>query len=370
MSEYQYHEWQAIDRLLSPQEQEHVEQLSSHIKVSASRAVVTYHWSDFKYDPKKVLLKYFDAYLYFANWGTIRLLFRFPQGLIDESAVAPYCDDEYITFENSGNYQVLGIYFDPEYGEGWMQAEAGLSSFVGLRDDLLSGDYRLLYLAWLAKGTLFDVDSDILEPPVPPGLKNMSPGLSHFIAITELDPFLLRAAAEESDELEPSQPIDYAKLIRHLTRAECDTFLIDLANGRSGVAHALRQRLQSFLPSKRPLAPRRPRTLAQLKQRAKTLQLAEKQRRDEIARKKHAQEMEVLSRREDQAWKEVEHLLEHGRRIASVYDDVTEKLVKLQQLAENKNNYSAFEMQIQKLVQRYATRPALMRRWRSKGWIR
>jgi len=34
---------------------------SSHIEVSSSQAVVTYHWSDFCHDPKKVLLKYFDA---------------------------------------------------------------------------------------------------------------------------------------------------------------------------------------------------------------------------------------------------------------------------------------------------------------------
>ena len=42
MSEYQYYEWQTVDRLLTEAEQEAVCKLSSHIEVSASRAVVTY----------------------------------------------------------------------------------------------------------------------------------------------------------------------------------------------------------------------------------------------------------------------------------------------------------------------------------------
>jgi len=83
MSEYLYYEFQTIDRLLTEAEQAEVEELSSHIEVTASRAVVTYSYGDFRHDPKQVLSRYFDACLYAANWGTRRLLFRFPQGLSD-----------------------------------------------------------------------------------------------------------------------------------------------------------------------------------------------------------------------------------------------------------------------------------------------
>jgi hypothetical protein len=85
MSEYQYHEWQAVDRVLTPEEQDAVNDLSSHIEVNPSRAVVTYHWSNCRHDPKQVLQKYFDAYFYLANWGSLRLMFRFPKGLLDEA---------------------------------------------------------------------------------------------------------------------------------------------------------------------------------------------------------------------------------------------------------------------------------------------
>jgi hypothetical protein len=43
MSEYQYHELEAVDRVLTPEEQAAVNDFFSHIEVSSSHAVVTYH---------------------------------------------------------------------------------------------------------------------------------------------------------------------------------------------------------------------------------------------------------------------------------------------------------------------------------------
>ena len=63
MSEYQYYEWQTIDRLLTDAEQDAVNGLSSHIAVTASQAVVTYEWGDFKHNPRQVLARYFDAHV-------------------------------------------------------------------------------------------------------------------------------------------------------------------------------------------------------------------------------------------------------------------------------------------------------------------
>src|SRR5713226_6628234 len=163
MSEYQYHEWQTVDRVLTPAEQAAVNSLSSHIEVSSSRAVVTYQWSNFRHEPRQVLLQYFDGYFYMANWGSLRLMFRFPKGLLDEADVTPYCVDGYVTFETVGQYQVLDLEFNPEDGESWMEAEAGLSLFIQLRADMAEGDYRLIYLDWLKAMTFeggMDVDGE------------------------------------------------------------------------------------------------------------------------------------------------------------------------------------------------------------------
>jgi hypothetical protein len=382
VSEYQYHEWQAVDRVLTPEEQAAVNDLSSHIEVSSSRAVVTYHWSDFRHDPKQVLLKYFDAYFYLANWGSLRLMFRFPIGLLDEADIEPYCFDEYITFETIGRYQVLDLDFNPEDSGGWMEADAGLSHFIRLRADLLEGDYPLLYLAWLKAMTLYgdpyedegyeNDDTDIAaydrEPPIPPGLKKLSPSLQNFVQVFDIDPYLVQAAAEASPDLKKTLSADYRELIERLPREECDDFLARLAEGDPGVGLALRKRLGAFLPQERP-QPAERRTIQQLLQRAEQLEKAEKKRQAETARQKHIAEMKVLAARETQVWQQVETLLDTGRKIASVYDEATASLEKLKQLAEFQDTRDIFRVRLHQLAQKYTSRPSLIDRWKKRGWV-
>lgn len=371
MSEYQYHEWQAVDRVLTPEEQAEVDSLSSHIEVSSSRAVVTYNWSNFRHDPKRVLLDYFDAYFYMANWGTLRLMFRFPKGLIDEEAITPYLLEELVSFEAVGKYQILRLEFSPEYGEGWMEADSGLSGFIRLREDLIEGDYRLLYLAWLRAMTIsedwlddygYEIHHPDHEPPVPAGLKKLSPGLKHFIDVFELDAFLVQAAAEASETLTASPRINYRQLVARLPREESQVFLADLAEGKPGVAPALRKRLLAYLPEQKSSPRQNPRSLQQLLERAKELEQIERTRQAQEARNKHLAEMEALAVRDEQAWQEVDRLLDHGRRIASVYDDATTRLKKLAQLSEFQNTEHTFQRRVWRLAEKYANRQALIQR--------
>lgn len=382
MSEYQYYEWQTVDRILSAEEQAAVNRLSSHIEVSSSQAVVTYDWGDFKHDPKEVLLKYFDAHFYLANWGSLRLMFRFPKGLLDEADIEPYCVDEYISFETIGNYQVLDLDFNPEDGGGWVEADSSLSHFIRLRADILDGDYRLLYLAWLKAVTFYgapdedeydenDPDSPAYdrEPPVPPGLKKLSPALQSFVHVFEIDSFLVQAAAEASLDPKKALAVDYASLVGRLSRSECDDFLTRLAEGEAGVALTLRKRLSAFLPQSEQRQAAQPRTIQQLLQRAERLNKAEQKRRAEAARQRHIAEMKALAAHEEQTWRKVEDLLDNGRKIASVYDEATGLLEKLQQLSEFQDTRDVFQQRLRRLAEKYSARSALMGRWHTKGWI-
>mgnify|MGYP001814456505 CR=1 FL=1 len=83
MSEYQYYEFQAIDRPLTESEQQAVAQLSSRVYTHPRRAVFTYSLSDFPARAEEILANYYDAMLYLANWGSRRLMFRFPKSLVD-----------------------------------------------------------------------------------------------------------------------------------------------------------------------------------------------------------------------------------------------------------------------------------------------
>ena len=380
MSEYQYHEWQTVDRLLTPSEQAAVNQLSSHIEVSPGKAVVTYHWSDFRHDPKKVLLKYFDGYFYQANWGSLRLMFRFPKGLIEETQFESYWDGEFVSVETHGEYQVLDIDFNPE-DSGWMQeTDADLSDFISLRADLLQGDYRLLYLTWLKEMTFYgeteddqeeDEDSRMhdLEPPIPPGLKKLTPALHNIVRIFDIDPFLVQAASEASPEMRNPQNIDYREWIARLSRSECDDFLTRLAEGDPVVGQALRKRIGEFLPQNQPLQAADKRTLGELLERARQLKEAENKRHAEEARMKHIAEMKALAKRDNQVWLEVDRLLENGQKIASVYDQATTLLKSLQDLSKFQDTRDIFQARIKILAEKYTSRPSLMKRWKQQGWI-
>ena len=131
MSEYQIHEWQTVDRLLTDEEQDAVRGLSSHMEVSASRAVVTYAWGDFKHNPRKVLAQFFDAYLYLANWGSRRLMFRFPAGLLSREAIEPYCVADRILFNAEGRFDILEMDLSEEEGGGWIEGGGSLSGQTG-----------------------------------------------------------------------------------------------------------------------------------------------------------------------------------------------------------------------------------------------
>jgi hypothetical protein len=211
MSEYQYYEFQAIDRSLTPEEQAAVAALSSRTETHPWRAVFTYSWSDFPGNAKEILAQYYDALLYLTNWGSRELMFRFPRDLVDLNQLQSYdvettdYPSDVITISSHGEYAILDIRLDAEQGLGWIEGEGGLGTLLELREALLRGDLRVLYLAWLKGITLADdVDEKALEPPIPPGLDELTPGLDAFVELFDVDPVMIRAAVKHGPELETS----------------------------------------------------------------------------------------------------------------------------------------------------------------------
>lgn len=382
MSIYIYHEWCAVDRPLTIEEQRAVSGLSSHIEVGPGRAVVTYQWSDFRHDPGKVLLQYFDAYFYLTNWGSLRLMFRFPAGLLDTTEITAYCNHDCIAFHSTAEYQLLDISFCPEDGGSWLDdLHAGLDHFVHLRADLMAGDYRLLYLAWLKAMTFADCGGyqalddddwqlmgDDPEPPVPAGLSGLSSPLLSFVRAFEIDPFLVKAAAEASAEMEEVSITVIGNRVQQLSREECDRFLVQLALGDPRAGPDLRKRLGGVQPKRNAEFPER-RTIRQLLRRASELAEIERQRQAEAARLKHRADMLALAPREAQVWQQVESLLSDGRRIAAVYDEATGILDQLRQLSEFQDTRQIFQARLQELAIRFASRRALIGRWTKRGWL-
>ncbi len=91
MSEYQYYEFQAIDRPLTKEQMAEIRAISTRATITPTRFVNEYTWGDFKGDPHAMIEKYYDAFLYVANWGTHRFMLRLPRQLLAMEAAAPYC---------------------------------------------------------------------------------------------------------------------------------------------------------------------------------------------------------------------------------------------------------------------------------------
>ncbi len=196
MSEYQYYEFQAIDRPLTEEEQRAVSRLSSRVDPHPRRAVFVYNYSDLPANEQELLVKYYDAMFYIANWGTTRLMFRFPQALIDVRQIESYCVEDAVTCETIGEYVVLDIFWNDEGGEysDWVEGEGFLDGLISLREAILRQDYRVLYLAWLSAFHIGMVEEDEVEPPVPPGLQKLTPALRRFIEAFHVDESLVAAA--------------------------------------------------------------------------------------------------------------------------------------------------------------------------------
>jgi len=367
MSEYQYYEWQTIDRALTAAEQTAVGGLSSHIDVTSTRAWVEYHWSGLKHDPRQVLARYFDAFLYYANWGCQRLAFRFPKGLLDEEALQPYLWEYCAELEPVGDTVILDISFPDEDGDHWFEGEARLSALAPLRDDILNGDFRALYLAWLLAAAANDIDEE-LEPPVPPGLGELSAPLAEFVRFFQLDAFLVQAGAQASQPLRPAPSPALDALIARLPRAECDAFLRRLAEGEPLLALKFNRRLQELAepPAKPPTATTR-RTWAELRETTEQLRQAEGRRQQAEAEARRIKDLQDFAPRAPQAWRDVQALIEEKK--ARPYDEAVALLVKLRDLAVFQNRLAEFEARLSSLQAQYAGRPAFQERLRKAGLV-
>jgi hypothetical protein len=174
MSEYQYYEFLALDRPLTSKQRAELRSLSTRAEITATRFVNEYHWGDFKGDPQKLMQRYFDAFLYLANWGTRQLMFRLPREVLDGQTAEQYCYTDAMSVTRTTDHLILSLYADRDPDDYWEETGGQLAAMVQARSELAAGDLRLLYLGWLLAIQSDDVDDEDTEPPVPAGLGDLS----------------------------------------------------------------------------------------------------------------------------------------------------------------------------------------------------
>lgn len=221
MSEYQYYAFRAIDRALTQAQLKELRALSTRARISPTSFVNEYHYGDFKGQPKQLMERYFDFHFYYSNWGTRIVMLRVPKRLLDLKLAATYCRGNAAETWTKGDYVLLDVTSEeePEYDEEI--DEDYFQPMLALRDELMRGDHRLLYLLWLLEVQAEEADDDEHEPPVPPGLGELTMAQILFCEVMRVDRDLVRAAAERSAPLAPEAPArDVAAWLRALPTAD------------------------------------------------------------------------------------------------------------------------------------------------------
>ncbi len=371
MSEYQYYEWQTIDRPLSEREQAEVNELSSHMEVvTATQAVVTYSWGDFKHDPQKVLLKYFDAFLYDSNFGSRTLMFRLPHNLVDVEAIQPYLYDDVTVLEKHGKYFVLEFRLDEDPGfSDWVESGRILGQLTPLRDQLLQGDLRVLYLAWLRAAARNDPEDEAeeLEPPVPAGLKKLNAGLQAFAEFFEIDSHLISAAAKASPQTEATPEPDLEAALARLSREECETYLKQILRGEASAVLSLKKRLTELRGGKPASSAPPTRARGELSEQAEQIKAEAQRQARKTAERQRLQRLEKLAQDEDTTWAHIENLL--GEKRAAAYDEATRLLVELRDMADYKQRQPRFSERFRSILERYGKSVAFKDRLKRVGLL-
>ena len=371
MSEYQRYEFMTCERPLTRAQLDEVNDLSSHIEASSTHALIEYHWGDFKHDPIKVLREFFDGFLYWANWGAPELAFRFPHGILPAELIDDYDFDDFVTFTRYKDYDILDIHFGEMQGpDEWIDYELG--SLIPIRDELMDGDLRALYIAWLASQDMMygydeedqeDEIDEIIVPPVPPAFGKLTEAQKALAELLQVSEELLFAAARHSTETMSSpKEDDFAAWVKLLSVDRKNEYLLRLAHNEPGLSHLFVREMRELNREKdrvRPATGDRV-AYATLVSESNSIKAQRELEKRERERAEHLRKLQYIHDHQVQYWQQIDQAVEHT--VGARYDDAVRLLIDLREAADQFNERREFQERFRTWVQAYSRRPGLIKR--------
>ena len=379
MSEYQYYEFLAIDRPLTFEETKDLRKLSTRARITPVSFTNEYNWGDFKGDPDKLMQRYFDAHVYVANWMTAIFMVRLPIEALSKEIAKALAVNYKLDFkavqthwiitwslEESEDYDRFGM----ENGRDWM------ARLAPVRDELLRGDIRSLYIGWLASVTGEIPGDDEMEPLLLNGLGSLTSPQQALAQFLEVDPDLLAGAGMGSPALQDGE-ISQKQMdewIDVLSRDEMKAVMKQILEGKGQQAErTIKNRFMAWrcsLKKDKAKAPRR--TVGELRENAKK---AEKIR---FEQEKIQREQQKIQRRQEReaylknlsndfpsTWKSVRQTVKRGSGLA--YDQVCSSLVDMYEAYSLIKNQKRFQQDLKKFMTSHMRRKALIQRLINAG---
>lgn len=373
MSEYQYYDFKAIDHALTKTEMAALRAISTRAVITTTSFTNHYEWGDLKADPLKLLEKYFDAFVYVANWGTREFHFRLPQELADLKHFKSILPGKAVRLRSAGKFVIIAFESEVESDNDWDDGTGWMGSLVSLRSDLLRGDLRCLYLGWLMCAQDEEFSGEVLEPPVPAGLRERTASLDSLIEFLGIDEDLIEVAAAASVPLKagPSRKV-LATWIRGLTENDKNDLIVDalLDSGerwRNELLHRFqresasaeihgkteRRSVKDLLTAARARAGERARQLSA----KRAADAARKKEKDKADR---ALYLDHLAKREKAVWKQVETYIQ--KRQPKDYDRAVLLLADLHDLAVRQEDETGFQLTMEELRKTHAAKESFLGR--------
>lgn len=377
MSEYQYYEFQAIDRRLTTAEMDELRSFSTRARITPTSFVNDYQWGGFKGDEDAWMDEYFDAFLYFANWGTRILKLRLPSSLLDKRTADLYCVGEFASVREHNAKTILTFAAEDEENDEWSDETDALSALIPIRAQLAAGDLRSLYIAWLLCAQTGELEDERVEPPVPPGLGDLDGSLERLVDFLRIDVDLIEVAAAASPPMlvQTLTPEAIQTWIAGRSRAEKDDYLARfIAAEEPALAAELRRAIDKRASAV--VASAIPRTVGALlraaheagdeRRRAEAARTAiEKARLEHEAALARSKYLGDLARREPAVWKEIRGLI--ATKQPASYDRAVALLGDLRDAAVAHGRESSFLSLLDALRTEHARKPSLLSKLQRAG---
>ena len=193
--------FQAVDKPLNDDQLEFAKRQLTRADITRWTLKIENQQSSLRGDVDGWLRRGFDIFLQFDSYGDLSFKWRLPSAPFSFDIWSRYVDGERLQWQQDadGPSGILSLHPFRESGERHYSTDvpAYLEVAIRVRERLLTGDLRALYLLWLCAS--FDDNTDpeeTIEPPVPHGIADFAAYGGALASIFGLDCLTLVAVGE------------------------------------------------------------------------------------------------------------------------------------------------------------------------------
>ena len=245
-------------------------------------------------------------------------------------------------------------YSNEEGGKGWIEGEGLLSSLISLRDDILNGDYRALYLMWLkkaikvVKGDYGYINPSDLEPTVPPLLDKLNGALQDLVEIFEINKYYLAIAVENLTTENKKRLLDLKAGIDIMSEDEKRDYLLRLIDNEELLSLKLKKRIEALSDYKAvAIDSKKRRSIGEIAARIKKIKKEANLQKQKLQDEQRLKRLTELELHEAEYWSTVDSLVSQKK--TNAYNEAIALLMNLKELAVHKNRFDEYCTKIEAL---------------------